>query len=306
MQVPPVRVVRRNGIPAVRRFALNSNPLPADQEAFLRSIVAQPEDDTTRLVYADWLEEHGDAEQAAFIRSSIEVHNLQPGPRRTTARDIKLQKVGEGRGRAWLAAVGVPCADELSPYFHRGCVEGIECESLGPLFAAAGTLFALFPIRELYFWWQYSVGLSDSTLVGLAEMPGLERLRRLHLANYDSALGGTEITAEAWGRFFRCPRLAGLRSLRCEACRLGDANVEALADAPSLAGLTILSLTSNRIGVPGVWALLRSPYLRGVTRLSLEQNVVTGDDPALQEELERRFPGQDPLRQYDDEGWFAV
>src|SRR5262249_10670779 len=37
-------------------------------EASLRPVAAEPDDDTHRLVLADWLEEHGEAERAEFIR----------------------------------------------------------------------------------------------------------------------------------------------------------------------------------------------------------------------------------------------
>ena len=36
--------------------------------AFLRAILEDPDDDTSRLVYADWLDEHGDPDRAEFIR----------------------------------------------------------------------------------------------------------------------------------------------------------------------------------------------------------------------------------------------
>src|SRR5262249_25946532 len=36
--------------------------------AFLRRAKEHPEDDTPRLVLADWLEDHGDTDRAAFIR----------------------------------------------------------------------------------------------------------------------------------------------------------------------------------------------------------------------------------------------
>lgn len=39
-----------------------------DEAAFLTAIVANPHDDTARLVYADWLDEHGQADRAAEIR----------------------------------------------------------------------------------------------------------------------------------------------------------------------------------------------------------------------------------------------
>jgi uncharacterized protein (TIGR02996 family) len=39
------------------------------EQVFLADIVAHPEDSTSRLVYADWLEERGDHQRAAFWRS---------------------------------------------------------------------------------------------------------------------------------------------------------------------------------------------------------------------------------------------
>lgn len=39
-----------------------------DRDAFIRTICESPDDDAPRLVFADWLEEHGDQEWARFIR----------------------------------------------------------------------------------------------------------------------------------------------------------------------------------------------------------------------------------------------
>ena len=41
----------------------------SDNEAFVRAIAEHPDDDAPRLVYADWLEEHGQPERAEFIRA---------------------------------------------------------------------------------------------------------------------------------------------------------------------------------------------------------------------------------------------
>ena len=46
-------------------------------EAFVSAIVAEPDDDTPRLVAADWLDEHGDADRAAFIRTQVELARLE-------------------------------------------------------------------------------------------------------------------------------------------------------------------------------------------------------------------------------------
>ena len=42
-----------------------------EADAFLDAIFDHPDDDTHRLVYADWLEEHGQANYAQFIRLSV-------------------------------------------------------------------------------------------------------------------------------------------------------------------------------------------------------------------------------------------
>ena len=42
------------------------------EQALLQAVLDDPEDDGIRLIYADWLEEHGRAERAAFIRAQIE------------------------------------------------------------------------------------------------------------------------------------------------------------------------------------------------------------------------------------------
>lgn len=43
----------------------------SEREAFVRSICEQPEDDVVRLVFADWLDEHGEREYGAHVRKAI-------------------------------------------------------------------------------------------------------------------------------------------------------------------------------------------------------------------------------------------
>ena len=47
-----------------------------DRDGFLAAIIAQPDDDVPRLVYADWLDEHGDPERAELIRVQCELERL--------------------------------------------------------------------------------------------------------------------------------------------------------------------------------------------------------------------------------------
>lgn len=63
-----------------------------DGDALLAAILANPDDDTARLVYADWLQEHGDEDRAAFIRLQIERERLTPNVARfgSLAREERL------------------------------------------------------------------------------------------------------------------------------------------------------------------------------------------------------------------------
>ena len=44
--------------------------------SFLEAILAAPDDDAIRLVYADWLDDHGQPEYAEFIRVQVESARL--------------------------------------------------------------------------------------------------------------------------------------------------------------------------------------------------------------------------------------
>ena len=50
-----------------------------ERDAFLSRIAEEPDDDTVRLVFADWLEEQGDEPRARFIRLQVEAARLSSG-----------------------------------------------------------------------------------------------------------------------------------------------------------------------------------------------------------------------------------
>src|SRR5688572_17928114 len=58
----------------------------AEQAALWSAIRTNPEDDTPRLVYADWLQENGDEERAEFIRVQCELAKL-PWQQKETWRE---------------------------------------------------------------------------------------------------------------------------------------------------------------------------------------------------------------------------
>ena len=45
--------------------------MTGDHDALLAAVCANPREDTPRLVFADWLEENGQPERAAFVRTDV-------------------------------------------------------------------------------------------------------------------------------------------------------------------------------------------------------------------------------------------
>ncbi len=52
--------------------------MTSDRDSFLTAICESPADDLPRLVYADWLEENGEADRAEFIRVQCALAKMEP------------------------------------------------------------------------------------------------------------------------------------------------------------------------------------------------------------------------------------
>lgn len=57
-------------------------PAASDFEALVRAVFHNPDDDTPRLIFADWLEENGQADRAALIRYQCEQARYKPNAKR--------------------------------------------------------------------------------------------------------------------------------------------------------------------------------------------------------------------------------
>src|SRR5690242_16278731 len=73
----------------------------ADRAAFLRAIAANPDDDLPRLVYADWLDEHGEPERAEFIRVQCELARLPKGDPRRPELTARQDALWAAHSKAW-------------------------------------------------------------------------------------------------------------------------------------------------------------------------------------------------------------
>ena len=91
------------------------------RDAFLRAIREHPDDDTPRLVYADWLDEHGDADRAEFIRAQCALARLEDGPERWELNG-RCEALRQQHAAEWLG----PARDLVaSAEFTRGLVSRV-------------------------------------------------------------------------------------------------------------------------------------------------------------------------------------
>src|SRR5690348_9287401 len=143
-------------------------------EAFLRAVCAAPDDDTPRLVYADWLEENRQAERAEFIRVQCALAGAA-GPERP-ALEARQRELLERYGEEWAR----PLAGRVQEWrFHRGFIDEVRVEARAFL-AGADTLFRLAPVQHLHLYWNFVLPYQRTHLMGaVSESSYLTRLLSL-------------------------------------------------------------------------------------------------------------------------------
>jgi uncharacterized protein (TIGR02996 family) len=260
-----------------------------DADAFLAAVAAEPDDDAPRLVFADWLDDRGDHDRAAFIRMQCAAACLSTNdPARVR---LERQATGLLRRHGPIWSVGVPVAD-VTVEFRRGFVASV-CLDLDGFLRSGPALLALRPAVRVDL-----EGVHEETAGLLAGLPWLAGLRSLgfrgphagsvaglrvllaspHLVGLRVLdCSGSDLGPEGAALLARSESLAGLEELDLSGCRLEDAGAEALAASPVLRRLRVLRLgpaagETNAIGDGGVIALAAAPVLAGVHELDLSDN----------------------------------
>jgi uncharacterized protein (TIGR02996 family) len=270
-----------------------------DADALLRSVLAAPDDDAPRLIYADWLDEHGDPARAEFIRAQVEL------ARPSTDRARREQLVQAERtllranGAAWTAWLPAWVQERE---FRRGFVEGIRCEA-GAFISGADEVRRRTPLSAV------RVGGNEELAVPLFRSRALDGLRALTVS--------VPVPAGAWEYLAACPYLGrlrqltlnskgppgemiealigsaalpALRTLRLPWCTLGDEHTARLVGHPWVTRLRALDLRNNFIAAEGGQAIADSPHLDRLGSLNLRGNAVA--DTWVAEVLRRRFGGR--------------
>jgi uncharacterized protein (TIGR02996 family) len=255
-----------------------------EEAGFLQDILAHPDDDAPRLVYADWLDDHGEETRAEFIRLQIELAQLEEWDARRPGLEQRQKRLLKLHARPWGEGM---VRKVYGGEFRRGFLERIELPP-NVFLANADELFRRFPLRRL----RLGSSFGDPAVRALAISPHLARLTELEIPYSRMTAAGLEalvssphvrglkvleidfnrIGAEGARLIAEAPNLAGLTALTVKTCEIGSAGAAALAGSPHLAGLTKLDLMSNDIDDAGAVTLAGSPHLRDLVELSLWVN----------------------------------
>jgi uncharacterized protein (TIGR02996 family) len=80
-------------------------PAVVEEDRFLQAILADPDDTSIRLVYADWLEERGD-QRGEFLRLEAALMELPREDERWAGMAARLRDLRATIDRDWLTALG--------------------------------------------------------------------------------------------------------------------------------------------------------------------------------------------------------
>lgn len=231
---------------------------PPGYEPFLRAICAEPDDDTVRLVYADWLQENGQPERAEFIRLQIAFEGRRAAPPRNRVLFARYRAACRTASR-WRnelpRIVGVRWPGE----FRRGFAHEIAVSDANQLVRNREAVFGAAPIDTMSI-----TGADSATLEQVLELPEMGRVSHLWLRHCQLAPGECRVVA-------KCRYLARLEFLgiaprfkptrrRSEWALLTDADTRALVESPFLSR----GMTLDLVGwvSEGAEALLRARFAK--------------------------------------------
>lgn len=122
-----------------------------EREALLRAVCEFPDDDTPRLVFADWLQEHGEEARATFIRLQIErARYAAEAPEYGALREREEVIENEYRLK-WLAELPQEPGWRWYPNFYRGFIDELTANSYAVETSDPALAFAAAPITSLGF-----------------------------------------------------------------------------------------------------------------------------------------------------------
>lgn len=278
--------------------------MSVEASALLRAIRDNPDDDLARLAYADLLEEAGDPDRAALIRTQIDLSRF--------AHDDPRRRELEDREHAILAANEADWLDDLLGHsggstadpdlreweWERGFLVEVAAT---PLFMLdhGPDLFAAHPVRR----WRVmsSQGDLEADLITSGRTNWISRLEGIDLAGWYQTVGELErfLTRSDFERLCeldltdrpglddlpdvlaRSPFRSALKALRCGstgyAGGCGRLDLWALVRAIESARLTELTAPGALLAAADLPMLFADACGRGLTHLDVRDNEIEPD-----------------------------
>ena len=254
-----------------------------DADALLRAIVRHPDDDTPRLVYADWLQENGRSEEGEFLRVQCRLASAEPDDpeypelvEREEELRLWLGTHVPGPRPTFPGGLSVEGGSWWWPYTERGFPRFLEFDgyqkpgarAMRALASALERAFDTLPTR-----WLVVNDVTTAQLAALLKQPILAKVSQLtvHLA-----ADGDE-PDESARLLAKCRHLRNLKGLSVR-FGFGDAGCEALAAGP-WDELQWFSPTCHEFTAAGIRALAGANWFHRLRALILEDlsEVAFGD-----------------------------
>jgi len=207
-------------------------------DAFLQDIVDDPDDDTVRLIYADWLTEQDDP-RGEFIRVQIQLESLRPGEPHWCELNQRQQDLLQAHQEEW----GRPLRGLAKRFcFRRGFPDDVEL-TVQAFVDCADELLNVAPFVRVRL-------LKVSSQLGwLENCKALSRVRGLSLSY--SHLNDLSVA-----RLASLRRLEGLRVLLLDHNFIRSRGALELAHSLYLSGVKRLDLRGNQFTTAGRQALI--------------------------------------------------
>lgn len=278
-----VRVFRNAGFPDGGGAIWERTGNPHEQRHLFNYILAQPDSDLPRLIYADWLEEHDDPERAEYIRLLCLFAAVARGEQvaKENLNAERFQQLYLGNQDRWQ--IELPSLPGVWFDFregHRG-FPTLGCRNPDDLIKHVERLRQLTPVESIHF-------------LRLPPRP-LSRLLRTEYLDGISKLAIDEVPAngeQGLARWLATPGASKMQSLRIRHCHGLNTILEALAQTPHLSQLWHLNFDGwSPDGPPDrevILAMARSKHLTRLKFFTAPWLSQLPDD--VKDELRSRFP----------------
>jgi uncharacterized protein (TIGR02996 family) len=282
---------------SVEDTMFDASPRP-ELLTLLAAVKAEPEDDTAKLVLADWLEEQdheADRARGEYLREAVRYHRMDAAdPTRTDVLG-RLDSLWQRHSGEWLGplpAAGFRFWGHASrSWLLTPLIDGTQLVARAATGAAGSEAYAWVGgltfdrLTDPQFGEFLSGPLSDSLIalafdgcnVGPAAFAGLAESPK---AGSLKSLAVLRVPARA-GAFGRSRSFAGLRTLRFQNAEIGDAGFKELCDSPHLNELRSLEVSGDALSIHSARAFADAAGLPALTELNIGGTNRIGPDGTL-------------------------